>query len=401
MVERTLTSSAVVALLTADWHLQDRVWKDRPRLTGDAQESLRQIVSLALEQGCPVICAGDVVNRPRNDSGMVRWFREELERLHSNSNCRLLFVQGNHDLQEGQPPWPKVLDARSVYLPEEGYELANGWRVRGLDYQCEPERALRALSTLSASAEVVVLHQQLRELLPYGADFSAQELPVGPRIYCCGDVHLATSGWVTLASGGTTCFVSPGSICLQSIDEDEQKSVYLLRADGFLERRALLTRPVLRVRISAELQLAAECAVVERWLSEQARISENLPEALRWPIVVLKYDSQRAARAPEEFQSLCRDRAELFLRPVSFALPEAEEGSISLELPDLLRADPEGGAASSSESWNFSLRGLIDALYGEAEPRWLRQHLLRLLEAADPQRELLALEQEFLQEFSA
>ena len=102
-----------LAMITADLHLDDYAWADRPTLSGDSRWSFQWICDKAEKFGNPsaaspsfcVIAAGDLVEKKRNESGPVHFIRRRMEQLENGDpkSVGFYYIQGQHDMQD--EPW--------------------------------------------------------------------------------------------------------------------------------------------------------------------------------------------------------------------------------------------------------------------------------------------------------
>jgi hypothetical protein len=155
-------SSTLIALLTADLHLQPRAWADRRRVQGDAYWAFRQLVALAREHQVPIIAAGDVLDAKRHDTATP----SDLQQLFAElgDDVDFYYTQGDHDRLD--TPWLSVLlpgVAAIKHLPALGTVTINGVRMQGFDWQAADELQ-STLLRVDPRSSVLVMHQTLEEL---------------------------------------------------------------------------------------------------------------------------------------------------------------------------------------------------------------------------------------------
>lgn len=324
---------ACKAILTADCHLQRRAWAKRPTLQGDAYFSFEQIVDLAVSQQADIIAAGDVIDRRINEQQPIAFLRRQLARLQE-AGVHLYHIQGQHEWQEF--PWlDSICPEVAKWLPPLGLCEIAGIKVYGVDWT--PAAYLPdKLASVPADTQLLVLHQVYAELSPaLSAELVSSQLPDVPLLLI-GDTHVHHVGEARNAAGNTTTYFSPGSIAMQSIDEDAKKYVFVLSSSGEVETVRLSTRPVLRqspIRDIAALNKFV--SGVGAVLDATAKRAERLPPDLRLPILEVPYDPA-VPSARERILRVVGDRAHLFEKDIELA--ETLEAPPSVERKAVLEA---------------------------------------------------------------
>jgi Icc-related predicted phosphoesterase len=303
------------ALVASDLHLKKRTWSNRP-IEGDSYFAWDQIVDTAIREAVAVvILAGDILDKQINGSGPIVKLQEGIEKLGA-AGIKTLFIQGQHEYQE--MPWAS-LSKHAIHLHRNFVEVA-GYTIVGIDFQAK-ERLQDELSyvaeTLKAPPEktILVMHQVWEEwmgerALPQGklADVNNWLPELGLLI--TGDLH--ESKWLGLLITGdlheSKCgflhgqnTLSPGSTCMQSISEPEDKYMYLLSEweegrSGIktnASHRSLLGRPFI------DWPLFGTVADIEDCIREYYTVYEDsqshaeqhsIPEEICKPIVRFQYD---------------------------------------------------------------------------------------------------------------
>lgn len=305
----------------ADAHLADGAWQGRD-IRGDAYFSFSQIIDHALKiQAAAVVSAGDLVDRQRNRSAPISFLLQHLARLDA-AGIPFLYVQGQHDWDD--PPW--LAGVRStVWLDRKIFDLADGTRLYGLDYRHRDElaallAAIPSPATGDKAIDILVAHQTWAEIADSDeiAQGSAAGLPVG--VVVSGDYHQPLS-WP-----GPPVVYSPGSTCLQSIDEPQDKFFLIRKADGAWATKRLRTRAVLGpIPLLAQPDVDDFVKTVDAYV--RAAIEDSLPrkmpEELRKPILRVECAAALHAEARPRVEAALGDQAHLFWKP----LPEDREES--------------------------------------------------------------------------
>ena len=352
------------ALVASDLHLQDKTWKHRD-IVGDAYTSWRQIVEAAIEQQVKcVILAGDVLDRQTNLSKPVTELLRGVEKL-GRHGITTVFVQGQHELQE--EPWAAI-SAYAHHLAEDGpYELPDqGFVIVGVDYQ-HKEHLVDSLSYLAEAYAyepekmILVMHQVWRDwmgdrALPQGEFSDVDGFVPGLELLITGDLHESRlESYKTIKH-----ILSPGSTCMQSIAEPEDKFMYWLQQaeDSSLEivRDKLVTRQVFRYQITNQDEHA-------EFLKDVADYQKNI-DPMEWkPLAHIRYSADVVS--PGSIENCC-NKMEVFLKELSplnaddsgYLREKIEEG-IVFTLESLL---------SEQEDISDDVRNLAERLLSSPEP---------------------------------
>ena len=271
-----------MTVVCADTHLQTGAWAKYP-IYGDSYYSLEQIIDYTLARDLRhVVGAGDLLDRQINESQPIYNFVAQLARLHETGGI-FDFIQGQHDLQE--TPW--LLNSPAArHMHKLQVELANGSLMYGLDYR--PAGQLQAeLDLIPAGTDIGVFHQVWHEFMggianPQG---SMGDVPV-VSIVVTGDYHVATHKNTTGKDGQPISLWSPGSTCMQSIDEPDEKSFLVLYDDLTFDRVPLITRKYFEYGVYHPGDVDSLVAdslpfMIEKLLDESAGFDERI----RKPII--------------------------------------------------------------------------------------------------------------------
>jgi DNA repair exonuclease SbcCD nuclease subunit len=257
---------------SADWQLGWAQYGLRSRLR-DFEIAAENIFRLALEQKAgALILAGDIFDTNRPPARSVELVRKGVAEL-AKAGCQTLGILGNHDMSEQDDPnqsdWLRICGAinvhgRSAILTGKDDEQV---LVIGIDRR-RPAQLLEELRTdtyklaeLAAQKVpvILVLHQMLAEVSPFGADgLSAAALaeilgPMGVQYVAMGDVH----EYRHLEVGGVK-FCYPGSTEMTDINEPRQKWASIIDiVDGQIKPSRIETpsRRIIQLRIDKEEDL--------------------------------------------------------------------------------------------------------------------------------------------------
>jgi len=277
-----------IAVVAADTHVDELVWRHKPNIVFDSYYGFQQAVSVAVKFNVPLILAGDVIETlPANTptSKTVTFVREQLKRL-KNKRLECYAITGQHD--QASPPWVKACheyvkaaDTGSVSLGKRVIYFLN-WRPT--------EAARLAVADIPQGTEIIIAHQHWRELMG-GSNFecSVNDLPHGPSLVVTGDLHQTMTRRVKRLDKEIT-FVSPGATHLRKTDEPDVHRVLLLHDDLTFKYVKLKSRVAIREKITAD-QTADD--LIERWpqlIADATKKAEKLklPPALMTPFFVVE-----------------------------------------------------------------------------------------------------------------
>ena len=245
-----------LALVASDLHLSDKTWKHR-KPYGDSYGSWNQIVDAAISQAVNVvILAGDLLDRQNNDSEPITRLNEGINRL-GDAGIKVLFIQGQHELQER--PWASLSPNAYHLHRNDLFPINDKFVVAGIDYQ-HKEHLQDELSFVCETSRyepentILVMHQVWRDwmgdrALPQGDFDMVDRWFPGLGLLITGDLHEQRIE----SYGDIKQILSPGSTCMQSIAEPEDKYAYFLQegesGDLQIIPHKLNTRPVLRFKV--------------------------------------------------------------------------------------------------------------------------------------------------------
>ncbi len=328
----------VVAVLTADAHLQKRAWADRFDLAGDAYYGFEQLVDFSVKHGAQYfIEAGDGIDVKYNESEVVRFGRHALGRL-KKANTRFCFVQGDHDYQE--TPWFTAIAGEfALHLHGKVTNLPGLGNVFGWDYTrggLTKEIAAEMSGIIgTAGCSLAVMHQKWKELLGFEGSYDSTFDMVPGEIHTLltGDKHghaalshdrdrhlTGVAAGIMTNRLGTLNVYSPGATCKQSIAEPDTHSFYAWMSDNTIKSMALRSRPVLRVAqlIDSEQRFNGLLASLDTSLATCAEQNKDLPKYMARPIFYVEYTTQ-VANFYDRLLNALNDRAFLFEKARNYA----------------------------------------------------------------------------------
>ena len=311
------------ALVASDLHLKKRTWSNRP-IEGDSYFAWEQIVDRAIAVEVEVvILAGDILDKQINGSGPIVKLQEGIEKLGA-AGIKTLFIQGQHEYQE--MPWAS-LSKHAIHLHRneatslDPFIEVAGYTIAGIDFQAK-ERLQDELSyvaeTLKSPPEktILVMHQVWEEwmgerALPQGKLADVNNWLPGLGLLITGDLHESRLEDEPLR------VLSPGSTCMQSISEPEDKYVYLLSsAGGYLEirRSALLGRPFIDWPFIGTVADIEDCIREYYTVYEDSQShaeQHSIPAEICKPLVRFQYDHSLSGDA-HRLEKLVGDSAYTF-----------------------------------------------------------------------------------------
>lgn len=301
-------------VFAADLHLQPCAWARRPELKLDAYYSFQQIVDYCIAEGMNLVLGGDIFDKKRPDPYSVQLFGRQAARLFEH-DLAISFVQGDHDHTQ-DTPWPQV-PGFAVHLHNAPC-LAGEFPLVGLDWQRRDKlgEALRALP----AAHILVAHQGWEELQGIGhTEGSIADIP-HISVLLTGDYHVCVEKTVTASDGRSIQVFSPGSTCMQSIDESADKWFLVVGArDGRIEcrREPLCTRRKFSLEHHSEESLLRELRddrILDQFADDPSLAA--LPDGLRKPILRATF-AEDIPSALSIITDAAADRFHIFPNPIA------------------------------------------------------------------------------------
>jgi hypothetical protein len=286
-----------IAVLTSDLHIDEHAWADRPDLRGDSQDAFAQIVDYAVANRLPIIAAGDLIDKKRNDAAPIGFLRRQLDSLQE-AGVPFFYVQGQHELQPSPwlseiHPWPTWLSERSYGGDPLWYELGDlDFPVYGIDWTPR-DRVAAELAKVPEGTKLLVMHQVMGDLMGSicTPEMNADMLPDVPLLLV-GDYHQHVQLLRTNAAGRVTTILSPGSTNMREISEPARKMFYVLYDDLSFESVQLLTRRFIykEINLPEDLENFVETIGAELENSISRDLATGLPRHLARPFLRVGYD---------------------------------------------------------------------------------------------------------------
>jgi DNA repair exonuclease SbcCD nuclease subunit len=277
----------VDAILASDSHLKYKLQNGRP-LVGDSYESFSYVVDVAVHTNARMLLhAGDLLDSVVQGSDAPVFLASKIDRLYRNG---LAFngIKGNHDATN--PAW-FLVDPRARHMHEKIVE-AGPYRIYGLDFQPAGELQTALAKFKDSGADALMCHQAWREISPPMASTHGAftDIPEA-RLVITGDLHKTILKTFTGADGQDMLVVSPGSGCIQAINEPVDKYAMAILEDGTFHPFQLPTRVVHdtgEIMTDTELEYVLDNATTT--ITELLERSADLPEQLRRPILRARFN---------------------------------------------------------------------------------------------------------------
>lgn len=365
------------AILFADSHLQHPgAWVSRPTISEDSFHSFKQLIDKAIELQVPLIGAGDLIDRQRNDSDPIVFMIREMERLWREAAENLYFTQGQHEMQS--KPWFDSC-SNAVHIHGEHTALAGVGVMYGIDFQ--PHGRLEAaLEQIPDDVDLLVMHQVWGEFM--GNITSPQgllcNLPGQVRTVLTGDFHQHITKKIRNVDGEEMRVLSPGSTCMQEISEPDLKYFFVLMHDGTVESHELYARPVIRSDI---MTMADDVDMFVEDIGSRIEKMIDESEFPGKPLIHVKY-AANLADVKQRVTRVVDDRAHVFLKEIP---PDKEDVMRRRE-----RREELGDRHAST------LESELSDYLKEHEKVHLEDVVRRLLEAPDKAAEMTLIRQESL-----
>jgi hypothetical protein len=368
-----------VAVVCADAHLASRTWAHRP-IEGDAEYSLSQVVEAAVEYRVPLIAAGDMVDRQVNRSEVAAMLMRVLSSLRSRSPAiECFYVQGQHDMSD--PPWFSLVGP-CEHVDRRPFEIA-GLKFYGLDYR--PAGVLQAeLYKIPSDTDVLIAHQV------WGDFMGSVAAPQGgshdiPKVRCLltGDYHETIVETAVGKDGQKMTIFSPGSLCMQAINEPPTKYLSVLHDDLSVTTQQLKTRQVVEPPMICDNNtLDNFVSNIGSLLAEAKHIAvtENLPQRLHKPLLWVHY-SGSIDDAGRRIRRAVDDQAHLFLRE---------------QRPEKLDNTARAVERKPGQKHATTLESALPNFLADGGRTDIEEPCMRLLQSTDPKAELSRMREEAL-----
>jgi hypothetical protein len=204
--------------------------------------------------------------------------------------------------------------------------------------------------------------------IAYRHEGRLEDIPMKDGVIVTGDFHQH----VQLKVNGNLV-LSPGSTCMQSIDEPVEKAVFILMSDRSAISVPLKTRQVFFHELTSQQHLEDFLATTGLGMLEQ---QENVPDEIAKNIIHVRYNPD-IPDAYARISEAINGRAHLFLRPIS---RELEHKTVEM--------------GKTEEMIELGLEGNLSKLCLPTSSTY--RIAKRLLASASPKEELALIEQSYL-----
>lgn len=363
----------LLAAWLADPHLRPSVWGKHPDLCGDAYVSFAHVVSYCIQYQVPLFGLGDLLDSATPDAASVVFLCRQMDRLQQ-ARLPYYYIDGNHD--KSPVSWPKVhLHATHIDLQQ---VTVDGVTVFGLDYRPRGVIQQYLADYANINSDILATHQAWSDMMTIGStDAAFADIKAGEKVptILTGDYHVHGVFTGRLADGRPITAYSPGSTCMQKLNEAPDKFFYTLWRDDYGALRwdtvAIPTRPFYAFNCVTPADLDRTIVEIQRLPSEY----NHLPPEIRKPILKVDFSDT----IPDALSRLVAAAGD------NFFLFDVSHHNMTDTVVDAQAAPPD------------AFTGLVNAvgqLKGFDSPAYLG--VKRLLESNDPKAELEAICTEYL-----
>ena len=333
-------SKRPILINSSDLHIEYNAYVTHPQMWGDSYFSFSQICNKALELNCPMSLSGDVFDKPIPDSYSLnyvfKWLDEFMRR-----ELAVLFIQGQHELCRRQPwlsvhQWPIHMNDHRIPVPGSPHI-----EIAGIDFFPEDKLASRIKDL--KPVDILLCHQVWGEFMgsicaPEGW---LRSLVGRVKLVLTGDFHQHTQLVLTEKiedAVQSMTVLSPGSMSMQSSNEEFKKHFYVVYDDFSYESIPLLTRETIRLAIFSEEGLQSILRQLETAFEniENRCIKHNYPENMRKPLIYVKFVDD-LPDAYNRLKTVLSDRAFVMFKPVSAAQEVKRIATTAANLTDALK----------------------------------------------------------------
>lgn len=369
-------------LVFSDAHSQRSAWNDHP-VNGDAAYALEQIADFAIEHNvAAVIGAGDLIDQQRNRAYPIAIIASFLDRLE-DAGIPFYYIEGQHELDT--PPWLSC----HVHAQHLGGKMV---RIGDLNYYgmnfTHADELQAELAKIPKTADVLICHQVWHDFMGELAQCQGRLADI-PHVSCVvtGDFHETHELEVRGTDGRKFTVISPGSTCLQSINEPEDKHFFTIDDNMNIERHDLRSR----IRIKTQLLITTEdldelIASLPDLLAKARRDARDLDEQLQKPLLWVHY-LHKLTDTTARVRKVVGDNAFIFFR--EYSPDEDEVASVEdkseFEVPQQLKASKMLRAID-----------VVGSVVDKTEEPEAYKLVIRLLDSNDYQATLTTWRAEFL-----
>lgn len=268
-----------ICAISADWHLDRYAWAKHPGLAGDSYFSVSQVVNYCVNNQLPLIAAGDLFDDSAPDSYTVWVAMSQLDRLRLSS-LPFYFIQGQHE-RSRDVPWLSIGSGTSKDCAKHVHKKV--FKIKdvgfyGLDF-CRSDSVKAELDTIPVYADCLVAHQVWYDLMGrfIGPEVAIADVPHVSMVVT-GDFHEHKTFKAVGKTNQEVTVLSPGSLCMQSINEPPNKSFFVLYDDLSFESIPIQTRPVYHFKLNTDQEVDEFLSSYEKYLVN------DLPQIISKPI---------------------------------------------------------------------------------------------------------------------
>jgi hypothetical protein len=303
--------------LACDCHIAPSAWT-RSGIDGDSHHAFAAVRQICLARGVDLLLGGDVFDVLAPSNADRKFLRHEFDHFE-RAGRNVYYIQGQHELDrkvtaiESLHDHPVSIDGRTVEVGPYG--------IYGRDWQ-PAARIPDLIAGVPTAADIILGHQTCEEHMGSGRHVECELRLVDlPHVHAAlfGDYHYEQRTELIRPDGSRLWAYSTGSLCMQSIDEPESKSILVFGDDlGAPERVPLPGRFCDRLVISTPDDLED---LIARGLSELADLAADharkweLPEPLLRGLLQVTYPEDLPG-AYTRLLAACEGRFHFFPKPV-------------------------------------------------------------------------------------
>jgi hypothetical protein len=297
-------TSKPIAVISSDWHMALNAWKKHPGIKGDAEFSLSQTVDIATHLGVPIIGAGDLFDVKTPDSYSVSAVARQMARMHEKG-LPVYYVQGQHEMSD--PAWMSLFPG--CHNAHDKNFTIGSISFFGYDYFLP--KSVEDSYNRFKPADILITHQVWSELLPrHGQSFCCSYSLISQnntyKAIVSGDYHSHFKDTIY----NTGClFVSPGSSCLQDMNESPNKAIWVLTESMEFISVPIKARRLTNVVIQSDNDLFVSVSLAD------SLVEDAFPNGIGKPIVRVKYNTE-IKNVYAAMNNAYKDKAYLDFKPI-------------------------------------------------------------------------------------
>lgn len=325
------------SVLTADLHSAQRAWIKHPTLEGDAYYGFQQIVDYCTANELELVIAGDIFDKTRPDPLTIYHMRKQLERME-RQNLSVYYNQGQHEFDRNKT-WMESVSWWPEHIHRKVFQLGD-IVAYGIDWTASTS-IQEEFDRVLLDTQLLVMHQVWRDLMGPrigDAECSFSEVPYAD-ILLTGDFHQSLSLTTMNKSKKDMLVLSPGPVCMQSIDENPTKQFFVLCDDMTVQQILLKTRYCYRVTINNKDELNY---FLDQYIHIATKPQIDVPDNISKNILHILYRDD----IPEIYTRLVAavgNKVHLFLKPI-----RSKQEIVTIET-ERRRALADGGLESCLE----------------------------------------------------